>query len=408
MSTFSQKDLQLLFVGGAATATTGAIDAMNDGEIGIFTPAGTRITEATAATATKFIIVKKTANGGVPLVSPVLNKADLTLAKRTIFAAATEQVTTVGYDGTTGSIEAINDNEYHLRISLRQGYTSNHGGLYLKHAFYKSDVNATELEIASAIVKDATANLSKDAEAIAIVSLLCNNAGTSTTGTVDVVKGSYKAVASVPGDFEVGGVLRLGTATTSPVYKIVSIAGDVLTLDTKVNEASAQYAIAAAEAVSAADSIAASYGVKLTGVASKHVVGKLHGDLMPNAFDVTLENFGSTAAVVATAASAGNGTEKQVAELEWFCQGNEGDFHRMGEPNVIARRTEVSGNYDLIDLRSVELYTDSITVGPVSKEITLAIPATAPNYAIAGTSDDITDVLEVLAFGSATGALAVS
>lgn len=407
MSTFSQKDIQLLFVGGAATATTGAIDLMNDGEIGIFTPAGTRITEATAATASKFMIVKKTANGGVPLVSPVITKADLKLAKRTVFAAATEAVVNVGYDGTTGSIEAINDNEYHLRISLRQGFTSNHGGLYLKHAFYKSDVNATELEIASAIVKDATANVSKEAEAVAIFSLLSNDAGVATTGTLDVVKGS-KVVKFENADAVVGGLVRIGTATTAPCYKVISISGVNVTLDTKVNEATAQYAAGNAETVNVANANAASYGVKLTGVAGKHVVGKLHGDLMPNAFDVTLENFGSTGNVLAVAATAGTGTAKQVAELEWFCQGNEGDFHRMGEPNLIARRSEVSGDYDLIDLKSVELYTDSITVGPVSKEFTLAIPTTAPNYAIAGTSDDITDVLEVLAFGTATGALAVS
>ena len=408
MSTFSQKDLQLLFIGGAATKTTGAIDAMNDGEIGIFTPAGTRITESSAATAEKFIIVKKTANGGVPLVSPIITKADVTSAKRVVSAAAAEQVTTIGYDGTNGAIEAINDNEYHLRMSLRQGYVSNHGGLYIKHAFYKSDTSATAFEVAAGLVKDATANVSKDAEPFAIFSLLMNNAGTSTAGTTDVVKGSKIAVASVPGDYEVGGVLRLGTGTSDPVYKVVAISGNNITLDTKVNEATAQYGIGAAEAVSKTNSEAAAYGIKITGLAASHVTGKLHADLTPNIFDVSLENFGAVVPVLATAASAGNGTEKQVKELEWFCQGNEGDFYRMGEPNLITRRSEASGAYDLIDIKTVETYKGSIVSGPISKEFTLAIPATAPNYAIAGTADDITDVLEVLCLGSATGDLAVS
>lgn len=407
MASFSQKDINLLFIGAAATKTTTTIEAMNDGEIGIFTPAGVRVTEATAATVKKFIIVKKVA-GGIPLVSGIINKADLKSVTRKVYVAATDQVQNIGYDGSTGSITVTNDNEYHVRISFREGLTSNHGGLYLKHGFYVSDLNATQYEIAANLVSSIQDNFSKEAEKLISVQMLANDAGVATTGTVDVVKGTRKAVASVPGDFEVGGLLRTGTATTAAVYKIVSISGNVLTLDSKMVAATGQYAIAAAESVTAALAAAASYGIKLTGIPSAHVVGKLHGDLAPIAFDVTLEGFGATANVLTTAATAGNGTEKQIKELEFFCQGNEGDFYRIGEPNLFPKRTEASGNYDLISLDIQENYTGSIVLGPIFKSYTLALPTTAPNYAIAATADDITDVLEVLAFASATGALAIT
>ena len=407
MASFSQKDINLLFIGAAATKTTTTIEAMNDGEIGIFTPAGARVTEATAATVKKFIIVKKVA-GGIPLVSGIINKADLKSVTRKVYVAATDQVLNIGYDGSTGSITVTNDNEYHVRISFREGLTSNHGGLYLKHGFYVSDLNATQYEIAANLVSSIQDNFSKEAEKLISVQMLANDAGVATTGTVDVVKGTRKAVASVPGDFEVGGLLRTGTATTAAVYKIVSISGNVLTLDSKMVAATGQYAIAAAESVTAALAAAASYGIKLTGIPSAHVVGKLHGDLAPIAFDVTLEGFGATANVLTTAATAGNGTEKQIKELEFFCQGNEGDFYRIGEPNLFPKRTEASGNYDLISLDIQENYTGSIVLGPIFKSYTLALPTTAPNYAIAATADDITDVLEVLAFASATGALAIT
>lgn len=407
MASFSQKDINLLFIGAAATKTTTTIEAMNDGEIGIFTPAGVRVTEATAATVKKFIIVKKVA-GGIPLVSGIINKADLKSVTRKVYVAATDQVQNIGYDGSTGSITVANDTEYHVRISFREGLTSNHGGLYLKHGFYVSDLNATKYEIASNLVSNIQDNFSKEAEKLISVQMLSNDAGVATTGTVDVVKGTRKVVASVPGDFEVGGLLRTGTATTAAVYKIVSISGDILTLDSKMVAATGQYAIAAAESVTAALAAAASYGIKLTGIPSAHVVGKLHGDLAPIAFDVTLEGFGATANVLTTAATAGNGTEKQIKELEFFCQGNEGDFYRIGEPNLFPKRTEASGNYDLISLDIQENYTGSIVLGPIFKSYTLALPTTAPNYAIAATADDITDVLEVLAFASATGALAIT
>jgi hypothetical protein len=414
MATFNQRDIQTLFVGGAIGAAdqTTSISNMQDNEIGIFTPAGTRITEATALTEDKFIIVKKTANGGIPLVSGVINKNDIKNAIRKEYVAATDQVTEIGYNGTTGAIDAQNDTDYHIRISVRDARTSNHGGLYLKHAFYTSDASATEFEIASELLKSLNNNFSKEPEEILTATMLCNDAGTNTTattGTLTTVKGSkYVTVSGNTTEFQVGGLLRLGTATTDEVYEIVALDTTVMTLDTAVTSAGAAYTATNANAVTAAGATAGTFGLILTGVAPNHVVGKLHADLQPNIFDVTLENFGTTGNVTSTAATAGNGTQKQVAELEWFCQGNEGDFHRIGEPNLFPTRSEVSGNYDLIDLIVEETYTGSIVNGPIRKVFTLAIPETAPNYAITATGDDITDVLEVLAFGSATGDLAVS
>jgi ribosomal protein L23 len=408
MSSFSQKDIQLLFVGAAATKTTGAIAAMNDGEIGIFTPAGARVTEATAATVDKFIIVKKTANGGIPLVSSVIKKADIKKATRTVYSAAVDQVNTIGYDGSSGAIEAVSNNDYHIRISLRANYVDNHGGLYLKHAFYTSDSSATEYEIASNLLLALDNEFLKEPERVLKAEMLCNDAGVATTGTVSVVKGSKTITTTVPGDFAVGGLVRLGTATTAAVYKINSIVGSVITLDSPVTATTQTFAIAAAESVSAANAIAASFGIKMTGIASTHVTGKLHGDLLPRYFDVTVENFRSTPAVLVTKPYAGTGTQTQVQELEWFCQGNEGDFYRIGEPNLFPKRAEATGNYDLIHLTIQELYTGSMITNPVHKTYTLAIPETAPNYAVTGTADDITDVLEVLVYGATNGTLAVS
>ena len=60
----------------------------------------------------------------------------------------------------------------------------------------------------------------------------------------------------------------------------------------------------------------------------------------------------------------------------------------------------------MITFATKENYQGSVVSGPISKSYMLAIPDTAPNYAIAGTADDITDVLEVLIWGSANGNLA--
>ncbi len=63
-------------------------------------------------------------------------------------------------------------------------------------------------------------------------------------------------------------------------------------------------------------------------------------------------------------------------------------------------------HYHVIDIYSEEIYTGSITAGPVRKAFTVAVPAssttaTLADYALTATADDITDVLEVLCFGAA-------
>lgn len=415
MATFSQKDISLLYVGAAATKTTGDIDGMNDGEIGIFTPAGTRITEATAATEDEFIVVKKTANGGIPLVSGVINKNDISSCTLATYTAATDKVVNIGYDGTSGSIDATNDNDYHVRINMREGRTSNHGGLYVKHGYYKSDASATQEEIASNLHISLVAEFSKEPTQKVLTEILCDEAGAAITGTttiLGVINGSrYAALDGTITNVVAGDYVRIGgTATTDPVYKVEEVtSGSSIKLEVPYQGAtSTSLAIANVEVITAAQAAAAEFGIQLTAVEPNTVVGKLHGDLDPVNFDVTLTGFGTTPNVVGTASTPGIGTEKQVAELEWFCQGNEGDFYRIGEPNLFASRTEVSGNYDLITLVTKENYQGSIVSGPINKSLILAIPETAPNYAVTGTTDDITDVLEVLAFGSANGNLAVS
>lgn len=407
MATFSQSDIQLLFIGAAATKTTTTISAMNDGEIGIFTPAGTMLTESTAATADSFIIVKKTANGGIPLVSNIIKKADIKSAKRVVYTAAVQQVTNVGYNGTSGSIDVVNNNDYHVRVSLRQGRTSNHGGLYLKHGFYSSDSSATQYEIAEGLFKNLVNEFSKEANKPVKVTMLSDDAGVAIGGseTLTANYGSKYVVSSGTSHALVAGdVVRIaGTATTVPVYTVESVSGANIKLTVPYQGTSG--ATLAAEELTA---LTGAFGLVLTGQAAPHKTGKLHNDLSPNIFDVSLEEFGTTTLANSANAIAGNGTEKQVKELEWFLQGNEGEYFRMGEPNLFDKRTEASGNYDLIVLSIVQNYQGSIVSGPIKTSYMLAIPETAPNYAIAATSDDITDVLEVLAFGSATGALAVT
>lgn len=409
---FSQKDIQTLFVGNAAAITTGGMDTLNSGEIGIFTPAGVRMTEALAATEAHFIIAKKV--GTELLVSSKIAKKDIKQSNLVVGSVATPVVASVGYNGVNGAIDAINDNDYYLRLEMIASCVDNHGGYYAKPAFYKSDLSTTEMEVANALALNLVNNFSREASKSVLVEVLSAAAGTAFgagTGTLSIVKGSTKAVASVDATVgvEVGSYVRLGVALTSPVYKVVAVdaATETITFDRKVTEATAVLANTVAVWITLANAAAAATGIRITGVEDAHVLGKHYNNLEGVNFSVTLQDFGSTSNTI-VGGSTGNGTNIQVAELELFCQGNEGEIYgSVGFPNNFDTRAEaVLPLYNLITISTTELYAESIVAGPINKVFTLAMPAGAA-YAIAGATDDITDVLEVLSPVSAAGALAM-
>lgn len=421
MATSNQKDIQLLFLGGVATKTTGGIDTLNVAEIGLFTPAGTRLTEATAATATEFIIVQDRGTGEL-VVSGTIKKANIVTAIRKTHDAATEQVNYIGSNGTAGSINLINDNEYHVRISIREGLTSNHGGLYLKHGWFNSDASTSQSEVSIGMTGSLVQNFRKEADSMIAFAAITDEATAAAYDfdeTASFTNGSkWFSVATdidynagtqvVVGDFvRVGATATSAVAVTSDTYEILEISGLNIRVDRPIQVASGARVTGSSytQVITVAQGAAANWGISLTGVAAKFTVGKFLYTKI--SWDLSIENFGTTQFTNPTAATEGTGNEAQVAEMEWFLQGNEGEFFRKGEPNIFPQRADTSGDYDLIDLIYEEIYTGSIVSGPIRKVHTFATPETTPNYALSATADDITDVLEVLVFGTANGDLSL-
>jgi hypothetical protein len=414
MATFNSREIQKLFVGGLAGNATAAIDAMPAGEIGIFTPGGTRITAASAATEDRFVIVQSRGAGQAPLRSGVIDKTKVQFkANARLYAAATQMIDAFGFNGSTGSIEAINDNLYMTNYNLSQELVSNHGGLYLKHGVYKSSLAATQAEIATGLAGSIINNFSREPERILYPEVLLNVAGTGAAGftTLDVVQGSKIVVTNntftslVAGDY-----IRINAGVTNACYLVVNNTPGtgttrIIELAYAYQGATATVAVANVIRITAAQAATADAGVRATGVSPSFVVGKMSNRVIR--WVTTLRDFGTTTYTVLQVANEGNGTERQVQELEWFTQGNEGDFLRMGEPNIFPSRAEAAGIYDLIHINTTELYTGSITSGPIKQEFTLAIPEATPTYALTATTNGITNVLEVLIYGATNGNLSV-
>lgn len=422
------RNVNFLLIGGTATKTTANYpSAMNAGEIGIFTPEGIRVTEATAATISEFIVALQ-GSDGVEYVSPVYKKADIASAKRLVYTAATAQVDSIGSNGTTGSIDAINNNLYKINIQVQELLRSNTDGRKVKFGVYESDSSATQAEIAIGLGGSLVDNFDREAEKFITFKVVTDHAlDTNDTmdETVTVTNGSDRISIATDYDYNTGTDLVVGdfiriantdttVAVTDDVYRIEVINS---TSDIKLDRpyqgtsGTRTHGNNSTQAITIAEGAAANWGITMTGATLGFVAGKENYEVVR--WDTQLVDFGTTTQnFKSSTASKGSGTVNQVAEMEWFAQGFEGEVYRENfsvthTPRTLVDSSVTGGGYDLTTIT----FNSSNVVGfqdvKSPRVLTLATPATAPNYAVTGTSDDITDVLEVLAFGSANGNLAL-
>ena len=411
MGTFSQNDITILTVGDSSVATTtGDISGLNQGEIGIFTPSGVRLTESSAAAAPDqdFVIVQGRGTA-TPIVSKKLSGANVKSSRAVITTPATEQIDYIGYNTVSGAIDAVNDELYIARLHMDQSITSNQGQIQVKHGQYLSGPLATEVEIADGLIVSFINNFSRDAEKQAIFERVTSSTVTAnTTGALTVINGSKFVTAatdidnggSVAGDYmEIGGI----------AYKVVAYnvgGAQVAELDVPYQGAS-NAALAGTGFITAANSITGNWGVKLTGVPLKYSLGKI--SYRKAKWVTALQSFGTTPVTNSQASYVGLGTVELAEEMEFFYRANDGNDLRMGEPNIFHAIKDVTNQtYDSIHIE-VEETGGFTTRNKRSINYLLLIPNSTPSYADTATADDITDILEILTggTGAVTGALTI-
>tara|TARA_R110002167_G_scaffold10659_15_gene48358 strand:+ start:10313 stop:11569 length:1257 start_codon:yes stop_codon:yes gene_type:complete len=363
MANFSQNNIQWLMLGNSSTVSdTGrAVDAvaLATGEVGVFDASGQKLINS--STAQRFMVVQE--NGSSPVFSEIIDPTTVTDVRKVLSAAAVEQVDIIGYNGTAGAIEVGStkvDNIYMANINVNQSLASAHGGIYLKHAVFGAVGTPTQEGVANGLNLSVLNNFKHEADTIIKPEMLCDEAGTAMGAIQDLVVGTAgsKTVtvthAAAAADVENGDYFRIGNATTDPVYKIKSstvtgAASGILVLETPLQETFALKGTTTKFITSAAG-LAAEWGLKLTGVAKKFDNGKLnHGKA---SWNLTLKDFGTTTYTASAASSTGAGTYEQVAEMEFFLQGNGGNTMRTPEPLVHTRRNlaEAASFYNLYEI----------------------------------------------------------
>lgn len=375
----AQKNVTHLMVvdGVAAGLTTETAEDLTVGQVGI-RPLGEQLfADATGAISTgKHEFVQKRQDGSI-FKSPVIDMAKVT-AKKVAYTAPTQRIRYVGYNGTSGSIDAENSTNYLLTIKHKFTFKVHNQYTYNKYGEYESDASGTQQEIVDALVANITNNYKKEVDKLVRVERVCDEAGTAVpTGNVafNVTYGSPYITSTNVDDatgataIAVGDYIRFdevaagtGTATTDPCYKVTAIdaVNNIITLDQPWQGATASIDDEDAELILAAAAASAEWGLKLTGVApSNYTLGNNRYEVVD--FDVVLnDGFGSTPTSTSQTPSRGAGTYQEVAELEWFLQGNRGEAYRVDPNRIVDIPKDVLANktYDWISLE----YSDEAEV----------------------------------------------
>lgn len=396
----SQKNFVELFIAKDVNVGGSTMDSMNVGEVGLFTPSGKRIVagnaganEVLASDVDKAMFVKKVADKKFQ-TSDIINKNYVISAKGSAYAAKTEQVTYVGYNGTSGALDEINDNIYTIRFVFREFLVGNNvKGGYMKTIPYKSPLSGTSQEgVSLGLIKSAIRAFSENDDYIKAERVTSDagdalSTGTATSATILATKGSPVVSGFADVDdatdgtaLAVGAYIRFGTAVTDPVYAIKSIdtTANTLTLDVPYQGDTELFDDTDLKQVSAADVAAGDMGLKFTGKSPEAKLGKF----LPSVthFDVTLHSDRwSTTEVTTTHGAVGSDTAEIIAAQEFFMQGNQGDHFRYSRQAFTPKLEAEDIAYNSYFVQ----FTDESNVGsprPVShKQVKVAYPDGASN-----------------------------
>lgn len=361
----------------ARTASAQAYDSTNsttflaDGEILVLDSTGVELTPGKTVADSEWIQIVQgrganVADGQTVVRSARIYGKDLLSATAKSYSAGQEQISCIGFNGTSGSIVVSGidtDTPGFVYVTPR---TTN--GVYITHKLQRiyqysvAAASATQSGAAATIAETINSETNRFYKAEILASSTTTGANDTTIAVTNgstVITGTLTntlAAASV-GDF-----VKLGASAgaTVPAYKIAAMETGKITLTMPYQGTTGSVTC---YHMTNANLLAGNMGVKLTGIAFKWSLGFFDYD--KSRFDVQVNsNFGTTTLTRSQEASLGNGDYRQVAELERFSYISEGALMQgLALPKDAGRADySSSATYDTIALE----FNDTSDLRPIS------------------------------------------
>lgn len=340
MSVLSVKNLQEVFVGKnvarAATQITdpSAAGYIADGEIVILNSAGAVYDASTMSYSTSpWIQIAQRSGNNVIISNKIYGNKLVSYTGDSAAAQGTEQITHIGYNGTTGLFDTSTLNDFKLTLTM------NHDDMQWSEqkqknvtVLPKSVVGTSQAVLALGIVKNVMKAYMNDG--IPVTAVMLNSGAAATIGatTATVRHGSPTVTYSGAHGLAVGDMVRLGVTasaigTAIPVYIVKEVVSStVVTLETAY--AGPNQTIPNADHGEVTPG--ANYGVRFTGKNLPFTLDFFKFKRV--AFTVQMQNFGTTILTKTQNVSYGQGDGRLVAEEESFCKGFQGALNRMTVP----------------------------------------------------------------------------
>jgi len=224
----NQRNVRNLILGKALSVGTGVPAAgtqvepsnMADGTVVITDLSGKRITTLASGEGTKGFCVVQGQGADKPIIKHVIKPANITGAYLKNYSAATEQVSYIGSNGTTGGLPAGSlDTTYYGAIVL-QGEFLTFGAREMKKTFlYKCTTSNTTADVAAGLAENIYNGVAKMADPYYKVERV------ATTTSVLAFTGTSTAIKLSKGSKTVAFVTATGAASTGTIAD-----GDVISM----------------------------------------------------------------------------------------------------------------------------------------------------------------------------------
>lgn len=337
-----------IFVGNAAPTTSYTAASVTEASVAVITEAGAVVTGAVASGTIYRVITKK---NGVMKYSPRFDGGKISVKTKQAYSAPTEQVTYVGYNGTSGALDGgsiSTGKNYSLKIEFTNCFQYQKGNL-IKPSYYKT-TTTSEADLAAGLHNAAIATFSFARGNEVVIERVVAGSGVATTGTWSVTNGNNVATVSLNNGLTVGDVIRTGSAATAAAYKITAINSTTITLDAPYQGTTATgstfYGVASPTA----------WGFKITGQAPSTFNAlddnweqvKFLAALINKSDDTT-----NTTTTYTTAASQGSGNWRYVKMQESKAHFGHGSETRSIQPlTTVSSVASSSYTYDCIYIKA--------------------------------------------------------
>jgi hypothetical protein len=230
-----QRNISLALVGKnlavvADTTLVNGVDTIADGNIAILDINNKSINSGSLTAASVVRFVQRT--GNELLYTPYFKVGDATCALQS-YTAPTEQVSFVGYNGSAGSLDVINSNNYVVGIDLKD-FTR--GNIYHKFGAYKSTSSATQVDIATGLVNSLIKNFANEPNQWVKFARTSNGSVAAFTGTGVITKWTKGSTTVLHYIKTAAGTVALtastGSVTAGDVVNVPSSGGRTFTFAT--------------------------------------------------------------------------------------------------------------------------------------------------------------------------------